>query len=62
MKRTYIKPECEVLPGELNGILCVSGDYKANFEGQGGVTNNNNNDDDDLPATGRETFFFDEEF
>lgn len=25
MKRTYIKPEMELLDSELNGILCTSG-------------------------------------
>ena len=47
MKRTYIKPECELLPGETNGILCASITY--GLDGQK-ITENSN--EDDIPGGG----------
>lgn len=47
MKRTYIKPECELLPGETNGILCASS-ITYGLDGQ--EITENSNEDDDIPG------------
>lgn len=56
MKRAYIKPEMEILDGELTSILCAStSGYNAKVDNQP-AGDNNNDDDDDLPTGGARGF------
>lgn len=57
MKRAYIKPDMEILDGELTSILCSS--YNANFDNQ--KIYENTGSEDDIP-TGGGARGFDDDF
>lgn len=52
MKRAYIKPDMEILDGELTSILCSS--YNASFDDQ--KIDDNTGSGDDIPTGGARGF------
>ncbi len=60
MKRAYIKPDMEILDGELTSILCSS--YNVSLDGQ--KIEDNTGSEDDIPTGGARGFgdFYDDEY